>query len=155
MVNLARCSSIALLSVLITACACDPPFLESTTAPAEVRAAVFNWLSCVECDGNELERVVDLGDSAVDALADVLVNGLSQATRERLMPTQRDANNPRSQAMMVTTPSGAPELADYHRAQAARALAAIDTDASRAVLGRARTSALPPTVERAVNDALR
>jgi hypothetical protein len=48
----------------------------------EARRTIVRWLECEECDGGELEAVVELGPAAIPTLAAVLRQGPSPAARE-------------------------------------------------------------------------
>ena len=148
------------LVVILGGCACDPSFLDAfardDTTP-ELRRAVYSWLTCSECDGGELERVLQHGDAGVPLLSGVLREGIPARDAERYLPppAQSDA---RSLTMFVATPSAAAAevetTATRHRTRAAEALLALATPAATSELRRTDRSALPASVQRRVERML-
>lgn len=134
---------------------------------ALARDQIINWLECVDCTDHELERVAQLGTTAVPSLIATLQQGPSQAQREimrrRLITlfaqsTHSGERQPDNKMTMSESAYVEHHLNGYSnrcRIRAAIALGRIDGSESKAALQGALHKSYPPSVSAVVMNLLK
>lgn len=162
--------ALALLTLTVSGCReSAAPSDPAAERAADSRRIIVEWMECTECEHGELDRVVALGPDVIPSLRATLLQGPSNASKERMRLHLVDAHRKlveywRTHPPAAARPASQDEYVDTfmsnyqarYQAQAATALKSIGGPDARKALEEslALQPPLRDDVLRTVNESL-